>query len=154
MAGPGPEDAVNMTLTRRWFTERSTIGVLTVDSLHECYALEDQYRPGDIRVVKVAGRTAIPLGRYRVVLDFSPRFGTTLTRLLDVPGFDGIRIHAGNTDADTEGCILVGTVREPDRILASRVALDALMAKIRAGLLHGECWIEIKGEPVAPGAVA
>ena len=105
-------------------------------------------------VGRAAGRTAIPPGRYQVVLDFSPRFRTTLPRLLDVPGFDGIRIHAGNTDADTEGCILVGTAREPDRILASRVALDALTAKIRAGLLYGECWITIGGEPVAPGAVA
>ena len=138
---------MNLVLTRRWFTERSTIGQLYVDGIEESFTLEDRYRPGEIRVVKVAGRTAIPLGRYPVALDFSPRFKTTLPHLLNVPGFDGIRIHAGNTDADTEGCILVGKVREPDRILSSRVALDALMAKLRMGLLHGECWITIEGAP-------
>jgi hypothetical protein len=84
-----------------WFT----IGFLNVDDRFFCYTLEDKVRPpGE----KVPGQTAIPYGRYRVELTPSTRFKRVMPLLLSVPNFTGVRIHAGNTTEDTEGCILVG----------------------------------------------
>lgn len=130
---------MTLRLQRRWIEDDACLGDLYVDGIWECQTLEDVPR-----AVKVAGQTAIPSGRYRVVIDFSERFQTFLPRLLDVPGFDGIRIHAGNTAADTAGCILVGRVRDGARILGSRIALGGLMEKIREGLRVSEVWINVE----------
>lgn len=122
-----------------------TLGQLHVDGEFECYTLEDQERPDG---EKVHGRTAIPQGRYRVIVNASPRFGRPLPLLLNVPHFEGIRIHPGNTTDDTEGCILPGRSRVADRgiVSESRLAFDSLFAKIQAGLQDGgEVWIEITG---------
>lgn len=103
-----------------------TFGSLYINGLWQCWTLEDK-----IRDVKISKQTAIPCGTYEVVLTESTRFHRILPLLLKVPGFDGVRIHSGNTIEDTEGCILVGTVREETRILNSRVAIDALMMELR-----------------------
>ena len=102
---------MKLTLARRIFTTQSTIGELAVDGNFECFTLEDPVRPKKIRSV-----TAIPAGTYTVAITFSPRFGTELPLLLDVPEFEGIRIHPGNTATDTEGCLLVGKSRAIDTI--------------------------------------
>ena len=73
-----------------------------------CDTLEPTWRDYEHGAYKVKGRSAIPEGRYAVVISFSPKFMQWLPILLGVPKFDGIRIHAGNTAEDTEGCILVG----------------------------------------------
>lgn len=131
---------MTLTLTRFDQTDTRTIGNLFVNNFLECYTLEDAVRAGP----KVPGQTAIPLGRYRVAMTFSQRFQRVLPLLLDVPNFTGIRIHAGNTDRDTEGCILVGRSRGSDGLLESRLALEALLPKIQAAVDAGEeCWIEI-----------
>lgn len=89
-----------------------------------CFMLEDEIRsPG----VKVYGETAIPPGRYRVLITLSSRFKRYLPLLVGVPGFDGIRIHPGNTAADTKGCLLPGFTRDEDSIRRSRDAFDAMM---------------------------
>ena len=139
---------MRLRLTRRWFTDLSTIGQLYIDDVEECFSLEDTMRASGAE--KVPGRTAIPVGRYRIVMTPSARFQTVLPELLDVPGFTAIRIHAGNTDADTSGCLLVGRIREPDRISASRSALTALLPKIQEGLAAGEVWITVEAfeEPI------
>lgn len=124
---------MELTLKRTDFTDRSTIGELSVNGSFECYTLEDRVRP-----VKIAGITAIPVGSYGVVVTFSPRFQRPLPLLLAVPGFDGVRIHPGNTDADTEGCILVGAQKRQDFIGDSRAAFDALFRKIQAATQAGE----------------
>lgn len=116
-----------------------TFGVLFVDGRYCCFTLEDQIRPvGE----KVPGQTAIPAGRYRVLLTHSGRFQTTLPLVIGVPAFDGIRIHAGNTIADTAGCILVGKDRTDTAVLQSRVALDRLMATLRTDPAHIDLEIE------------
>ncbi len=99
---------MNLKLLRKTFTEESTIGVLSVNGTAECFTLEDK-----VRAVKIPGKTAIPAGIYEVTITFSDRFQKPLPLLLNVPNFAGIRIHPGNTAADTEGCILVGKTHGP-----------------------------------------
>jgi len=138
---------IDLQLVRRFFTLKATEGDLTVDGLRECVTLEDHSPWSDPAAVKVPGRTCIPPGRYKIVLVDSQRFGTDTLSLVGVPGFTAIRIHAGNTSAQTEGCILVGqdaTAPDDDWIGKSAAALKALKATLLARLLAGEeGWITI-----------
>jgi hypothetical protein len=116
-----------------------TLGALSIDGVFECWTLEDVVRPPG---QKVYAQTAIPPGTYRVELTMSNRFKTVLPLLENVPNFQGIRIHPGNTAADTEGCILVGQTRTHNSVGSSRAAFDKLLAKMRAA--KGEIWITIQ----------
>ncbi len=118
---------MNLILIRKEFTNKSTIGELSIDGIFECYILEDVDRPGSPKIPK---QTAIPRGQYRVVLDWSNRFQRTMPHILDVPNFEGIRIHAGNTDKDTEGCLLTGRTKRIDFVGESKLAFDALYVKM------------------------
>lgn len=118
---------MELRLKRRFCAADYTIGTLYVDGERFCDTLEDTDRgltsamsADTLRAHKVQGRTAIPEGRYRVTVAASPRFGRELPRLHGVPGFSGILIHAGNTHADTSGCILVGENRSKGMVLNSR----------------------------------
>ena len=93
----------------------------------------------EIAALKVKGATAIPTGTYRIDMQTrSPRFGRVLPRLLRVKGYAGVLIHAGNTAADTEGCILVGENRERGKVLNSRATLERLLVFLRAAQAEGE----------------
>lgn len=124
-----------LRVNRQWHGKDCTIGLLTVDGQNECFTLEDVVRPAG---EKIYGETAIPAGTYNVVITPSKRFGRDLPLLENVPNFDGVRIHPGNTAADTDGCILVGTSKGPDVVFESRKAFDALFPKIKAALDAGE----------------
>lgn len=115
-----------ITVKRLYKTENSTIGELLVDGIWECFTLEDVERP-----VKIKGETAIPKGTYKVIINESNRFKRLLPLLLDVPGFEGVRIHSGNTNHDTEGCILVGQSRNKEYIGQSRKAFEKLFKKMQ-----------------------
>lgn len=131
---------MELVLTRKTFTEQSTVGELSVDGKFECYTLEDK-----VRKEKIAKVTAIPYGRFRVQITYSPRFKVQMPLLMDVPGFSGIRIHTGNVAEHTDGCILVGTGKTHDRITNSRAAYAALFAKLDAAQQRNEnTWITIK----------
>lgn len=132
---------MEMKLVRKEFTNDSTIGELSVNGKFECFTLEDRVRP-----VKIKGETAIPLGAYEVIVTFSNRFKKPLPLFLNVPGFDGIRIHAGNTKKDTEGCILVGQTKAKDMVGKSRAAFDILFAKIQAAAQKEKIFIEVVNE--------
>lgn len=107
---------MRMILVRTTYSLISTGGILLLDDNFFAYTLEDQVRMGP----KVPGETAIPAGRYKVTLSMSPHFRKVLPELHEVPGFAGVRIHGGNTAADTEGCILVARDRVgPDTIQGS-----------------------------------
>jgi hypothetical protein len=132
---------VHLNLIRDPSYNSATVGRLLIDGIFECWTLEDQVREDDsqqVEVWKVRGQTAIPRGEYVVVIDFSNRFRQEMPRLLNVPGFDGIRIHAGNTHADTEGCILVGKTKGTDRVGMSRAAYCALFDKLERAYTNKE----------------
>jgi Family of unknown function (DUF5675) len=126
---------MKLTLTREDFQERATIGRLAVDGVEFCATLEDVDRKLEIDpLAKIPGATAIPRGLYRVTVDYSPHFGKDMPHVLDVPGFSGVRIHPGNSDRDTEGCILVGRRPGNDFIFDSRVTFDPLFEQIQNAL--------------------
>lgn len=133
-------------LPRERSEESVTRGRLAIDGVFQCYTLEDviRERPGvPVSEWKIKNETAIPAGRYRVVLTFSQRFQRVTPELLDVPGFTGIRIHPGNTAHDTSGCILVGTTRSGEQAIGgSRAAFNDLMDKLLS--TGQEIWIEIE----------
>ena len=110
-----------------------------------CDTLEPTWRDYAHGGRKIKGRSAIPEGRYAVVISYSPKFQQWLPILLGVPNFSGIRIHAGNTAKDTEGCILVGENREVGKVLDSRKWLNGIKHKIVAAKERGEpVWITIE----------
>ena len=133
---------MNLTLLRQPTVGNATIGRLSINEAFECYTLEDVVRPpGE----KVYGQTAIPAGRYQVVITHSPRFGADMPLLVDVPGFAGVRIHIGNVAEDTEGCILVGQTAGVTMIYKSRWAYEVLFSKLREASNAGEeAWLTIQ----------
>lgn len=130
---------MELRLARMPLTGRSTIGELSIDGKFECYTLEDPVRP-----VKMKGMTAIPAGRYRVIITRSQRFKRLLPLLLNVPQFEGVRIHSGDAAANTEGCILVGRTKAKDFIGESSLAFDNLFARLSAAVATEEIYINIK----------
>lgn len=139
---------MTLTLLREPSTATTTPGCLYVDGRWLAFTLEDIVREVAGRPVeawKVAGATAIPVGRYACVLSHSQRFGRVLPELREVPGFTGIRLHAGNTAADTEGCVLVGLERGVDRLYRSRMALDMVIRTLSEAQTRKEpIWLTIR----------
>ena len=110
-----------------------------------CDTLEPQWRDYAKGARKIKGKSAIPEGRYPVVITYSPTFKKWLPLLVNVPRFSGIRIHAGNTAKDTQGCILVGRNQRVGEVLESRKWLYELKQKIVEAKDRDEAvWITIK----------
>lgn len=117
---------MKLKLHRRYFGATYTIGTLYINGKYFCDTLEDKNRDlnrdGDLNdagEMKMHGKTAIPFGSYSVIVNRSPKFGRELPRLLNVPHFEGILIHRGNTAKDSAGCILVGENKEKGKVLNS-----------------------------------
>jgi len=127
---------VRLRLDRCWLSQKATVGKLIIDDVFECFTLEDRYRPPP--EPKVPRETCIPVGEYRVLITFSPRFKVMMPLVQDVPGFQGVRFHTGNTADDTEGCILVGRKRGDSTVYESRAAYEQLFGKLQAAELKGE----------------
>ena len=123
-----------LTLQRTMRTDRYTMGTLAIDGTPFCHTLEPVDRQLTSTTItlqqKVVGQTAIPTGTYPILLSYSPRFKRTLPQLFSVPCFAGIRIHAGNTVADTSGCILVGRYLSPGRLCDSRATVAQLIKRL------------------------
>ncbi|MEO8992307.1 MAG: DUF5675 family protein [Nitrosospira sp.] len=129
---------MELQIKRTDFFEECTIGELSLNGVFECYTLEDKVRP-----VKIAGKTAIPSGRYEVIINFSQRFQKQLPLLLNVPNYEGVRIHSGNTAADTEGCVLVGETKTDNFVGESRWAFNRLFEKMKVASETEKIFLEI-----------
>lgn len=129
-------DADTLTIgARKWFTGE--------DAIREIPGVPvDQW--------KVPGETAIPSGRYRIVVTFSNRLQRLTPRLLDVPGFDGILIHQGSFAQDTHGCILPGmATNDTTAVWQSVRAYDQWFHEIQSALFVGDrVWIDVRNPPV------
>jgi hypothetical protein len=114
--------ARELTLYRKWYSDKSTIGELVYKNDRIMYVLEDV-----VREHKIWGVTAIPAGVFGLEITHSPRFKKPLPILKNVQGFEGVRIHSGNYPEDTHGCLLVGLTKGRDFIGSSRTAMAMLM---------------------------
>lgn len=125
-----------------------TIGKMYINGEYFCDTVEDCDRGltsdmtyEEIARRKVYGKTAIPPGRYDVVLSYSPKFKRSLPLLLSVKGYSGIRIHSGNTAEDSLGCIIVGENKIKGGVINSRVTMERLMAKLQG---QTNIWLTIE----------
>jgi hypothetical protein len=135
---------MELILKRDTFTEISTIGSLSIDGKFECYILEDKDRGlidtmsiAEIVGTKIYGKTAIPYGRYEIDWTMSVRFKVMMPILKNVKGYEGIRIHKGNTEIDSLGCLLCGTKKASNRITESTAATNKLYTKIAEAKKQG-----------------
>lgn len=120
---------------------KNTIGNLFFNGIWFCYVLEDTVRElkdlnndgdfDDKNEGKVYGETAIPTGVYKIILNMSNRFKKLLPLLIDVKGYQGVRIHSGNTELDSLGCLILGMKTDGKKVLDSRIALDELMKRLK-----------------------
>ncbi|MBP3353317.1 MAG: hypothetical protein J6L02_01515 [Bacteroidales bacterium] len=142
---------MEIKVKRLYIKEEYTIGKMYINGMCFCDTLEDKVRDlnkdGDLSdngEGKVYAQTAIPYGKYKVIVSFSPKFKRMLPRLLDVPHFEGILIHRGNTAKDSAGCILVGENRVKGQLLNSTPYEKRLIAIcLNAQLQNEDITIEI-----------
>lgn len=117
------------------FKETYTIGKLFVNDEYYCDTLEDKVRE---QGVKIFGETAIPAGIYNLTMSYSVRFKKHMPEIENVPNFQGVRIHSGNTDKDTHGCILVGKNTVIGKLTDSSIKFIHLMIQIEKALKRKE----------------
>lgn len=128
---------MNITLNRIAKKSKYTIGKLYIDGEYFCDTIEDTDRgltqtmtDAQIKSKKVYGQTAIPTGTYKVIINYSNKFKRQMPLLLNVPGFLGIRIHSGNTEKDTEGCLIVGKNKVVGKVIESKDTYNKLFSML------------------------
>lgn len=142
---------MEITVNRAWKRDGYTIGTLSIDGKrlgdgkHYCCTLEDTDRGleqgmtlNKILFLKIPHVTAIPRGRYEVTMTYSPKFKRYLPLINAVPGYEGVRLHAGNSAEDTDGCILVGENTAKGKVLNSRYWLAIVLGKINEAIARKE----------------
>lgn len=129
---------MRLTLKRIANKKDYCIGKLYINGKYFCDTLEDVDRglddsmtEDDIKEIKVKGQTAIPVGIYTVLLTYSPKYKKVMPLINNVKGYEGIRIHSGNTSKDTEGCVLVGKNTVVGRLTDSRNTYNALFKRLQ-----------------------
>lgn len=132
---------MNIVLNRKIYNDSCTIGRLLFDGVDKFWTLEDKVRAKD--EAKVYGKTAIPAGKYQIIVNISQRFGREMCLLLSVPGFEGIRIHGGNTEVDTLGCILVAVNKVSDTKIQGTAEAKVLNLVKSAIARRESVWITI-----------
>lgn len=141
---------MKLTLKRIALRPTYTIGKLYIDDAYFCDTLEDTVRDinksgkFDNGEQKIKGKTAIPYGTYEIKWTYSPRFKKYTPQLMNVPSFEGIRVHAGNTSADTEGCLILGKNKQVGKVLNSRATINKFYPIIKEACSNGKVTIEIK----------
>ena len=141
---------MKLTLKRIALRQTYTIGKLYIDDVYFCDTIEDTVRDinkngkFDNGEKKIHSKTAIPYGIYEIKWTYSPRFKKYTPQLMNVPSFEGIRIHAGNTSADTEGCLILGENKQVGKVLNSRATINKFYPIIKEACYKGKVTIEIK----------
>ena len=141
---------MKLTLKRIALRPTYTIGKLYIDDVYFCDTIEDTVRDinkngkFDNGEKKIHSKTAIPYGIYEIKWTYSPRFKKYTPQLMNVPSFEGIRIHAGNTSADTEGCLILGENKQVGKVLNSRATINKFYPIIKEACSKGTVTIEIK----------
>ena len=141
---------MKLTLKRIALRPTYTIGKLYIDDVYFCDTIEDTVRDlnkngkFDNGEQKIKGKTAIPYGTYEIKWTYSPRFKKYTPQLMNVPSFEGIRVHAGNTSADTEGCLILGENKYVGKVLNSRATINKFYPIIKEACSNGKVTIEIK----------
>lgn len=141
---------MKLTLKRIALRPTYTIGKLYIDDAYFCDTLEDTIRDTnksgkfDNGEQKIKGKTAIPYGTYEIKWTYSPRFKKYTPQLMNVPSFEGIRVHAGNTSADTEGCLILGENKQVGKVINSRATINKFYPIIKEACSNGKVTIEIK----------
>lgn len=141
---------MKLTLKRIALRPTYTIGKLYIDDVYFCDTIEDTVRDlnkngkFDNGEKKVHSKTAIPYGIYEIKWTYSPRFKKYTPQLMNVTSFEGIRIHAGNTSADTEGCLILGKNKQVGKVLNSRDTINKFYPIIKEACSNGKVTIEIK----------
>ena len=141
---------MKLALNRIALRQTYTIGKLYIDGKYFCDTLEDTVRDTnksgkfDNGEKKVKGKTAIPYGTYEIKWTYSPRFKKYTPQLMNVPSFEGIRIHSGNSSTDTEGCLLLGENKKVGMVLNSRATINKFYPIIKKACSNGKVTIEIK----------
>ena len=141
---------MKLTLKRIALRPTYTIGKLYIDDVYFCDTIEDTVRDinkngkFDNGEKKIHSKTAIPYGIYEIKWTYSPRFKKYTPQLMNVPSFEGIRIHAGNTSADTEGCLILGENKQVGKVLNSRATINKFYSIIKKACSKGKVTIEIK----------
>lgn len=141
---------MNIQLKRIAKKKTYTIGKLYIDGVYFCDTIEDKDRGlnqtmsiNDIKKKKVYGKTAIPTGTYKIVIDYSNRFKKNMAHILNVPGYEGVRIHIGNSAKDTLGCIIVGKNKVVGKVVESRNTYNQLFPILQKAFKEGEIKITI-----------
>ena len=136
---------MEIKLIRKYYQAKYTIGRLYVNNrfFSDCLEppslhLTERSALGTILIAKYKGYRAIPTGRYRILITRSRRFGRWLPLLMNVKGFEGIRIHAGNKPKDTRGCILLGFNRRKGYVLDSTRCVLTLVKMMTEAIAKGE----------------
>lgn len=141
---------MKLTLKRIALRPTYTIGKLYIDNAYFCDTLEDTVRDinksgkFDNGEQKIKGKTAIPYGTYEIKWTYSPRFKKYTPQLMNVPSFEGIRIHSGNSSDHTEGCLLLGENKQVGKVLNSRATINKFYPIIKEACSNGKVTIEIK----------
>lgn len=142
---------MNILLKRIAKRDKYTIGKLYINGTYFCDTIEDKDRGltqqmsnTEISKIKVYAQTAIPTGKYQIVMTYSSKFKKVMPLLLNVPGFAGIRIHSGNTADDTEGCIITGQNKVVGKVINSRVTTDKLYSIIKEACIKEKVYITIQ----------
>ena len=139
---------MKVLINRKWKKNEYTIGEVLIDGKFFCNSMEDKDRGlfdymnvGEISKLKVNGETAIPCGKYKVMITYSPKYKRPMPQVMNVKGFSGIRIHSGNTAADSLGCILLGKNDKKGWISNSRATCEKFEQLLKAA--GGSCDLEI-----------
>lgn len=142
---------MELFLKRKEFSQHTTIGELFIDEQFFCFVLEDFDRglkqdmlPELIEKGKVYGKTCIPYGKYEIIMSWSNKFKCIMPLVSHVPGYEGIRIHKGNTEFDTLGCLLVAMEKGKDKVMKSTQAFDKIYPLLEDACKKGKVFITIE----------